>query len=65
MLIGDQEIGKCTADIFREDLLAAGIANGECAFIFRIPLFFNKRVLNKLRFRFTGSNLVLIPLIGQ
>ncbi len=55
-LSGDLELGRSVADVFRADLLAAGIGNGRHVFSIQI-----RRPLDrtKLRFRIDGANIEL------
>src|SRR5690349_8843800 len=48
-------IGRCVADNFRQDLLDAGIADGNCAFNFVMPAFVAKSELKNVAVRLENS----------
>lgn len=61
VLAGENEIGTCTADRFREDLAAAGIGgSGNVAFHFDIPPFMSIDP-STLRLRLVGSDVFMLP----
>ncbi|WP_149539758.1 phytanoyl-CoA dioxygenase family protein [Siccirubricoccus phaeus] len=62
VLVNDKVIGRFVADLFRQDLKDADIADGECAFSFQMPQFFGQQDLANLKLRFADSNIfVTLP----
>ncbi|MCO6415278.1 phytanoyl-CoA dioxygenase family protein [Siccirubricoccus sp. KC 17139] len=59
VIVNDKVIGRFVADLFRQDLKDAEIADGECAFSFQMPQFFGRQDLANLKIRFADSNLFL------
>lgn len=61
VFLGDQLLGECVADLFRQDLCDAGLGDGHCAFSFRVPGELTVRDPAAIRLRLTGSVLYLLP----
>jgi hypothetical protein len=58
---GDQLIGECVANNFREDLLQAGFGDGRCGFAFQIPEGLKITNLLQTRLRLVGTPVYLLP----
>ncbi len=59
VMVGESEIGTCAADLYRDDLAAAGIGGGNVAFRFEVPPFapFDPA---ELRLRLVGTDVFLL-----
>jgi phytanoyl-CoA hydroxylase len=59
VVLNGKTIGQCVADRYRKDLDEAGIADGHCAFSFKMPAFIPAGSLNEISLRITGSPVIL------
>ena len=59
--IGEQLVGECTADRFRQDLQDAGYGNGCCGFSFVVPEGAAALDFASTRLRLVGTPVYLLP----
>src|SRR5437879_1005557 len=60
VLCGEDVIGQCRADLYREDLELAGLGDGRHGFSFDLPLGLEPAALRSIRIRLAGSDLFLL-----
>jgi hypothetical protein len=61
IFMGGTKVGECAAEIFRPDLAAAGLGDGNIAFSFKVPPFLPRTAIEDVQIRVAGSDL-LMPL---
>jgi ectoine hydroxylase-related dioxygenase (phytanoyl-CoA dioxygenase family) len=60
VLCGNESVGSCMADMYRDDLEFAGFGDGRHGFAFRLPDSLPSAVLRSVRVRLSGSDVFLL-----
>jgi hypothetical protein len=65
VICGGQLIGRCRADIYREDLKLAGFGDGRHGYAFSLPPELPPAALRSIRLRLSGSSAFLLQSCAQ
>jgi hypothetical protein len=58
---GEELLGECAADRFRQDLLEAGYGDGHCGFSFRLPEDHDDLDFSGIKLRILDGSVYLLP----